>query len=40
MDTFARDNLPPREQWPQLVEVDYPARLNAAASSPPMTRPV
>jgi 2-aminobenzoate-CoA ligase len=31
MDTFARDNLPPREQWPVLFEMDYPARLNAAA---------
>jgi 2-aminobenzoate-CoA ligase len=30
MDTFARDNLPPREQWPVLVELDYPERLNAA----------
>src|SRR5258707_7024940 len=31
-DTFARDNLPPREQWPQFVfslpELNYPARLN------------
>jgi 2-aminobenzoate-CoA ligase len=34
VDTFARDNLPPREQWPEFVfdraEVRYPARLNAA----------
>ena len=32
MDTFARDNLPPREQWPELLldSFDYPARLNAA----------
>jgi 2-aminobenzoate-CoA ligase len=30
MDTFARDNLPPREQWPVLLELDYPAQLNAA----------
>jgi 2-aminobenzoate-CoA ligase len=30
MDTFARDNLPPREQWPVLREMDYPASLNAA----------
>jgi 2-aminobenzoate-CoA ligase len=30
MDTFARDNLPPREQWPVLVEMDYPPELNAA----------
>lgn len=32
VDTFARDNLPPREQWPQLVcdrpELRYPDRLN------------
>jgi 2-aminobenzoate-CoA ligase len=30
MDTFALDNLPPREQWPVLLEMDYPAQLNAA----------
>jgi 2-aminobenzoate-CoA ligase len=30
MDTFARDNLPPREQWPVLLELDYPPELNAA----------
>jgi 2-aminobenzoate-CoA ligase len=30
MDTFALDNLPPREQWPVLHEMDYPATLNAA----------
>ena len=30
MDTFARDNLPPREQWPDLLEMDYPPQLNAA----------
>ncbi|HEX4260432.1 MAG TPA: AMP-binding protein [Acetobacteraceae bacterium] len=32
-DTFARDNLPPREQWPDLLEagLGYPARLNATA---------
>ncbi len=32
VDTFARDNLPPRDQWPDLVfsipEVQYPERLN------------
>jgi 2-aminobenzoate-CoA ligase len=31
-DTFARDSLPPREQWPEflftLSELQYPARLN------------
>jgi 2-aminobenzoate-CoA ligase len=31
-DTFARDNLPPREQWPEfkftLPELQYPERLN------------
>jgi 2-aminobenzoate-CoA ligase len=31
-DTFARDNLPPREQWPDfkftLPELQYPERLN------------
>ena len=35
VDTFARDNLPPREQWPQLrfdraPGLDYPDRLNCA----------
>ena len=34
VDTFARDNLPPREQWPDLVfdlpHLHYPERLNAA----------
>ena len=33
-DTFARDNLPPRRQWPEmrfdLPELQYPARLNCA----------
>jgi 2-aminobenzoate-CoA ligase len=32
VDTFARDNLPPREQWPgfkfTLPELQYPERLN------------
>ena len=31
---FARDNLPPREQWPEfrfdLPELQYPARMNCA----------
>ena len=32
MDTFARDNLPPADEWPDLAPgpVDYPERLNAA----------
>ena len=30
MDSFARDGLPPREQWPDLLLLDYPERLNAA----------
>ena len=34
VDTFARDNLPPRSQWPELLfelpELQYPARLNCA----------
>ncbi|MGW1259499.1 AMP-binding protein [Streptomyces sp. NPDC002513] len=34
MDTFARDHLPPPEQWPELrfdlPELRYPERLNAA----------
>ena len=30
-DTFARDNLPPPEQWPDLPNLpDYPERLNVA----------
>ena len=32
VDTFARDNLPPRAQWPEfkfdLPELQYPERLN------------
>src|ERR1700742_1684154 len=32
VDTFARDNLPPRDQWPEfrftLPELHYPERLN------------
>ncbi len=32
IDTFAHDNLPPREQWPDLIftlpELQYPDRLN------------
>jgi 2-aminobenzoate-CoA ligase len=35
IDTFARDNLPPRDQWPDLIftipEVQYPERLNCMA---------
>ena len=35
VDTFARDHLPPRDQWPEflfeLPELQYPARLNCAA---------
>lgn len=34
VDTFARDNLPPADQWPEMLyelsELDYPDRLNAA----------
>ncbi|HET8684157.1 MAG TPA: AMP-binding protein [Micromonosporaceae bacterium] len=34
VDTFARDNLPPQDQWPPLVfdlpELKYPERLNCA----------
>jgi 2-aminobenzoate-CoA ligase len=33
LDTFARDNLPPQSEWPQmsfaLPELQYPSRLNA-----------
>ena len=32
LDTFSRDNLPPREQWPDflfaLPELNYPERMN------------
>src|SRR5262245_20721858 len=32
LDTFARDNLPPRAQWPdflfELPELKYPERMN------------
>ncbi len=35
VDTFANDNLPPRDQWPDLIftipEVQYPDRLNCIA---------
>jgi 2-aminobenzoate-CoA ligase len=35
VDTFARDNLPPREQWPEftftLPELQYPKRLNCVS---------
>src|SRR5712691_5952074 len=35
VDTFARDNLPPRGQWPELLfelpELRYPERLNCAS---------
>lgn len=35
VDTFVRDHLPPRDQWPDLVftipEVQYPDRLNCMA---------
>jgi len=33
LDTFTRDNLPPREQWPEFINLDrlgYPERLNCA----------
>lgn len=36
VDTFARDNLPPRDAWPEFVfdlpELRYPERLNAAGA--------
>ncbi len=35
VDTFVRDNLPPRERWPQFVfelpELQFPERMNCAA---------
>jgi len=34
LDTFARDHLPPRDQWPELIfaspELRYPERINCA----------
>ena len=32
VDTFARENLPPKDQWPEFLldEFDYPDHLNAA----------
>ncbi|MFF4983653.1 AMP-binding protein [Streptomyces sp. NPDC001046] len=46
VDTFARDHLPPPDQWPELLfdlpELHYPDRLNCAAellSGPPDDRP-
>ncbi|HEX9238182.1 MAG TPA: 2-aminobenzoate-CoA ligase, partial [Xanthobacteraceae bacterium] len=32
VDTFTRDNLPPAQQWPEmlLAGFDYPEELNAA----------
>src|SRR3954463_1595768 len=44
LDTFARDNLPPRSQWPELrfdlPELQYPVRLNCATEllDKPVTR--
>jgi 2-aminobenzoate-CoA ligase len=36
VDSFARDNLPPREQWPEMIfalpELHYPERLNCAVA--------
>jgi 2-aminobenzoate-CoA ligase len=47
VDTFARDHLPPPDQWPELrfdlPELDHPERLNCAAEllhGPPDGRPV
>ncbi|WP_082145407.1 benzoate-CoA ligase family protein [Microvirga massiliensis] len=36
VDTFVRDNLPPKEQWPQFIfslpELQYPERLNCVSA--------
>jgi 2-aminobenzoate-CoA ligase len=36
IDSFARDNLPPREQWPEFIfsrpELQYPERINCVAN--------
>ena len=43
-DTFARDNLPPKSQWPEFVldlpELKYPGRMNCATEllDKPVTR--
>ena len=38
VDSFARDNLPPREQWPEFLlhapELQYPERLNCVHALP------
>ncbi|MGY0230280.1 AMP-binding protein [Longispora urticae] len=43
VDTFARDHLPPVEQWPELLLLDYPDRLNCAVElldmAPDLGRP-
>jgi len=31
MDSFARDSLPPPEEWPKFLPIPYPARLNCAS---------
>jgi 2-aminobenzoate-CoA ligase len=44
VDNFARDNLPPRPEWPELIfelpELQYPGRLNCATEllDKPVTR--
>src|SRR6476661_10058055 len=44
VDTFVRDNLPPRSEWPEflfeLPELQYPGRLNCATEllDKPVTR--
>jgi 2-aminobenzoate-CoA ligase len=44
LDTFARDNLPPKSEWPEFVfdlpELKYPARMNCATEllDKPVTR--
>ncbi len=44
IDSFARDNLPPKSQWPELLlelpELKYPARVNCATEllDKPVTR--
>jgi 2-aminobenzoate-CoA ligase len=44
VDTFARDNLPPKVQWPEFIfdlpELQYPGRLNCATEilDKPVTR--
>ena len=32
VDTFCRDNMPPRDQWPDFLRLPYPERLNCGTA--------